>query len=210
MVQVNVDGEVLTFNISRPEVVEELVAYVGKYLFDRGRVIKEVYVDGEDSTIDHRLLSKRDYKKVEICSMSIKEDMLQEIAQLVDNKEGIINFMHDFSLDILTTEWVFNEKNSNKLGMVILSVVVLLNRAGALMEGVDKAVIDEVKLLLDIFRNAKNLYTSAMSFADAACVSEIIIHELIPPVERALELIQGPVRDYFDRMVSCNEVLVFQ
>lgn len=198
MVQISIDGKPVAFNGPKPETVEQLVSMFGQQLFDSGRLIKQILVDGEDGIVDEFLLKKRDYSEVKIYSKDRNEDMVDELSLVIENKDYIINFMNEFSRDLLNGEWSSNAHNSNRLSHMTLTIVILLNRACDLMKDGNEELLKSVESLIHSFKIGTNLYTSAMSFKDTISISDVILEQLIPTVKQALDLFQGPVKNYFD------------
>ncbi len=204
MIQISIDDKPVVLNGSKPETVEQLISVIGQQLFDNGRVIKQILVDGEDGTIDEFLLKKRDYCEVKIYSKDRNEDMVEELSLVIENKDYIINFMNQFSRDLLNGEWSSNAHNSNRLSHMTLTIVMLLNRTCDLMKDGNEELLRNIKSLIHSFKVGTNLYTSAMSFKDTLSISDVILEQLIPTVKQALDLFQGPVKSYFDWVTSPN------
>lgn len=207
MVQISIDDKPFNFTGPKPETVEQLVSIIGKYLFDNGRVIRTILVDGEDGTIDVNsdILSRSEYNEVKFYSVDLNEDMVKEIGHLLENKEHIVSFMNEFSHDLLNDEWANNAHKSNRLSTITVTIVVLLSRACETISDSNKELLEQIESLLHNFKLGTNLYTSAASFKDTLCIADVLSDQLIPAVNNALDLIQGPVKSYFDLITGANQ-----
>lgn len=204
MVQISIDDKPMVFESPKPEKVRDLVAIVGKFLFENGRVIQLIVVDGEDGTTDSGILERCEYREVKFYSVDFNQNMIEEISHIIGNREGIVSFMDEFSINILNSEWESNANRSNNLSEITLTIVVLLNRTYDLLSDNYSELLEEIKLLLHRFKLATNLYTSAAAFRDSGCISDVIVNQLSPTIKQALNLLQGPVKSYFDVMMGSN------
>lgn len=204
MVQINIDGKPINFTGPKPETAGELIDILGMDLYNKGRVVHTILVDGENASLDEDILARTDYHEVSLCTINFNESTVVEINHLLNHREHVINLINALSHDLVNDEWEINAHKLDRLNNVTVTIVTILSRTCDSIKDNTSELFKQAESLLNSFKIGINLDTFDLYFNESLYLSDTVVDQLVPAVKDALDLIQGPVKGYFDLLTGAG------